>query len=211
MCMSLFGVVQQSTILSFIFENCMYKQIEFQVSHRLFTSPTDQTNPAAVYWYPLPFIGTAAVADLFATVYNLSNQHVNLSLSKLSEHSLFLSQNMVQKGLGMTAHESNSSSCVHNYATTMGDSHARMHFIFWTGICCGTKISAPCWFVFCTLGFFSLQTIFFSTESVLLPWKYVFSQAVPMPESHDISLSYLMFNHAVKERKMIFCSKWLSP
>ena len=73
---------------------------------------------------------------------------VNLSLSKLSEHSPFLSQNMTQKGVGMTAQESNSSSCVHNYITTMGDSHVRMHFIFLTGICCGTKISAPCFVLF---------------------------------------------------------------
>ena len=58
----LFGVAQHF--------NRRYKQTECQVSHRLSTSPTDQTNPAIVYWYPLPFIGTAAVVEFFTTVYN---------------------------------------------------------------------------------------------------------------------------------------------
>ena len=54
-------------------------------------------------WYPLPFIGTAAVVELFATGYNSSDRQVNLSLSKLSEHSFLFSQNMAQKRVERTA------------------------------------------------------------------------------------------------------------
>ena len=64
--------------------------MEFQVSNQLFMSPTDWLDQSGY-----PFIGTATVFELFAMVYNLSDQTwLNLSLWKLSEHSLFLSQNM---------------------------------------------------------------------------------------------------------------------
>ena len=58
-----------------LLENCTCKQTEFQASQRLFTSPTDSTNLATIYWYPFPFIGSAAVVKLFATVYNSSDWH----------------------------------------------------------------------------------------------------------------------------------------
>ena len=62
--MSLLGVAQQFKIII----NATYKVSGVP---RLFTSPVEQTNLANVY--QLPFIGTAAVAEHFTTVYNSSD------------------------------------------------------------------------------------------------------------------------------------------
>ena len=80
----------------------------FQVSHQLFTSPTRPI------W--LPFTNTHSHFHLLAQLQSayispqLTSQAtdtVNLSLSKLSDESLFLCQYIVQKHVGMTAFRAN--------------------------------------------------------------------------------------------------------
>jgi len=62
----------------------------------------------------------------------------------------------------------NSSSCIHNdnYATKTGDNQMWSPFVCLAGIQCGTKISAPCFFCFCTPQFPFPAHIFFSPRKV---------------------------------------------
>ena len=70
--MSLFGVVLQFCFYLFLKTS---HTNEVYVSRRLFTSPNNLTKLATIYrWYPLQFFVAAAVVELFATVYNSSNQ-----------------------------------------------------------------------------------------------------------------------------------------
>ena len=78
--MSLFGDAKQSTMFYLFLKTAHTNKWSFECptsfSHLwLITSPTDQPNLATVYWYPLPFTGTATVVKYFATVYNSTDQH----------------------------------------------------------------------------------------------------------------------------------------
>ena len=67
------GLVAQQLLFFFLHFKRKYKL--FRVSQWFFTSPADSTNLATVYWYPLSFTGSTAVAKHFTTVYNLSDHH----------------------------------------------------------------------------------------------------------------------------------------
>ena len=88
-------------------------QKELQESH--------QTNPATIYWYPLPFIGTAAVVNSFATVFNSSDRYdesftfrtVRTFAFSHPKHGAEACRNDCVQAC-LPASKSNSSGCVHN-------------------------------------------------------------------------------------------------
>ena len=91
------------------------------------------------------------------------------------------------------------SDCVHNYTTKTGNSHMLMCFICFAGIkLLSVEPVLPFSFLFGTANFFSLRTIFLSTQSVSLLRKLVFSRTIPMPGTQLMLLP----------QQFLYWSKW---